>query len=95
VRAASFATGLIVVVCTLEFLAMALALRDGKPLLVALVMVPLMVLAIWMIAAVMATVSLLAKWLWVRWRYSVHQPPRWTTAGSGVWDLWLDGPALA
>jgi hypothetical protein len=86
---------LVVVVCTLDFLAMALAFRDGKPLLLGLVMVPLMALAIWIIAAVMATVSLLAKWLWVRWRSPVHQPPPWTTAGSGVWDVWLDGPGLA
>ena len=91
-RAAWFATRLVVIACTIEFLAMAVVFRDSTALAVGLVLIPLMTLAIWMTAAVLGTVLLLPKWIWSRGHELALRLPRTVGCRSGLWDDWLDGP---
>jgi hypothetical protein len=92
VRAARFVTLLIVGLVSVEFLIMAALFRDGVVLALGFVLITLMALAIWVIAASMATVALLARWLWEKWRCPVLRGRRSLAAPSAVWDIWLDGP---
>jgi hypothetical protein len=91
VRAARFVTLLLVGTLTIEFLVMFVVYRADTVVLVGLVLIPSLILATWMIAAVLGTVLLLARWLWAKSLDQVLRARRWTGARSGVWDEWLDG----
>jgi hypothetical protein len=95
VRAARFATLLVVVVCSLEFLAMSAVLRDVTALWIGGVLIALMAVAIWITAAVLGTVLLIPVWLWEKRHYAVFRTRRSIGARSGVWDDWLDWPCRA
>ena len=91
VRAARFVTLLLVGTLTIEFLVLFVVYRADTVVLVGLVLIPSLILATWMIAAVLGTVLLLARWLWAKSLDQVLRARRWTGARSGVWDEWLDG----
>ncbi len=91
VRAARFVTLLLVATLTIEFLVMAVVSRADTAVSVGFVLISALILATWIIAAVMGTVLLLARWLWAKTQDQVLGAWRWTGARSGVWDEWLDG----
>jgi hypothetical protein len=91
VRAARFVTSLLVAALSFEFLVLAVVFRADMAILVGVVLVPSLILATWMIAAVLGTVLLVTRWLWAKIQDQVLQTRRWTGARSGVWDMWLDG----
>ncbi len=91
VRAARFVTLLLVGTLTIEFLIMAFVTRADVAMVVGLVLIPSLVLATWMTAALMGMVLLLARWLWATTRDHVRRAWHWTGSCSGVWDEWLDG----
>jgi hypothetical protein len=91
VRAARFVTLLLVGTLTIEFLVMAVVYSADTAVSVGLVLILSLILATWMIAAVLGTVLLLARWLWAKALDQVLRARRWTGARSGVWDEWLDG----
>ena len=91
VRAARFVTLLLVATLTIEFLVMAVVSSADAAVSVGFVLIPSLILATWIIAAVLGTVLLLSRWLWAKTQDQVLRPWRWTGARSGVWDEWLDG----
>jgi hypothetical protein len=91
VRGARLVTVLLVAVLSIEFLVLAAVFRAEIAISIGLVMLPSLILATWMIAAVLGTVHLLARWLWAKTQHQVLQTRRSTGARSGVWDMWLDG----
>jgi hypothetical protein len=95
VRAACLATLIVGGSGSITFLAMAIMLDQGTALAVGLFLVPLMVAAIWMIAAVLGTALLLPKWLWDKRHHRETRARYRTAGGSGLWDGWLDGPSRA
>ncbi len=91
VRAARFVTLLLVATLTIEFLVMAVVFSADTAILVGFVLIPILILATWIIAAVLGTVLLLARWLWAKTQDQVLRAQRRTGARSGLWDEWLDG----
>ena len=91
VRAARFVSLLLVATLTIEFLVMAVVSRALTAVSVGFVLIPALILATWIIAAVLGTVLLLARWLWAKTQDQVLRAWRRTGARSGVWDEWLDG----
>jgi hypothetical protein len=91
VRAARFVTLLLVAILTIESLIMGVVLPAPAAVVVFLVLIPSVVLATWMIAAVLGTVLLLARWLWAKTQDQVVRARRLTGEHSVVWDEWLDG----
>ena len=91
VRAARFVTLLLVATLTIEFLVLAVVFSADTAVPIGFVLIPSLILATWIIAAVLGTVLLLSRWLWAKTQDQVLRAWRWTGAGSGVWDEWLDG----
>jgi hypothetical protein len=90
-RAARFATLLIVAGCSIEFLAMSAVLRDANTIWLGSALIALMTLVIWITAAVLGAMLLLPLWLWEKLHHPRLRTPRCIGARSGVWDDWLDG----
>jgi len=95
VRAAGFSSLLIFGVCAIAFLIMTVVLRDSSAPFMIVVLFPIMTVAIWLIAAVLGTVLLFARCLWVNRKDPVLRAHRAPGKGPGVWDEWLDGPSRA
>ena len=95
VRAARLVTLLLVATLTIEFLVMAVVSSADAAVSVGFVLIPSLILATWIIAAVLGTVLLLARWLWAKTQDQVLRAWRWTGARPGVWDEWLDGSSRA
>jgi hypothetical protein len=92
VRAAAFATLIVIGACALSFLVQTVAFSSDIPLLVGFVMLPLLMLAIWVIAAVLGTLFLLPKGLFTRVRDQSRRKRHRLAPRTGLWDDWLDGP---
>jgi hypothetical protein len=91
VRAAWFSTLLVGGVVSSYLLLIAVYFRDDLALAFGLVVIPLMTLAIWMIAGVLGTLLLVPRWLWTNRRNRFSQAGFAKAAHSSVWDNWLDG----
>jgi hypothetical protein len=95
VRAARFVTLVVGAVVSIEFLAMSVILCNSNPLLCGLVLLPALILATWIIAAVLGTVFLFPRWLWAKSHDLALRILCSTGERSAVWDDLLDGPSRA
>jgi len=92
VRAGGLANLLVATLVFIEFSAIALVNHDGKAFQLGLLLVPLMTVVIWGTAAVLFVGASMPKWLWMLRRRMIGTSRSSTSARSGVWDRWLDGP---
>jgi hypothetical protein len=83
---------LIAALVVAEFCVMAAVFRDTRTLLLGLALLFFMTLAIWITAAVLAGLALLARWLWASMRRHIRETRSSPLGRSGVWDVWLDSP---
>jgi hypothetical protein len=91
VHAARFVSSLLTATLTFEFLVGVFFFPGIAAIWVGLVLLLSLILATWIIAAVMGTVLLLARRLWAMSQDRILRARRWTGARSGLWDEWLDG----
>ncbi len=91
-RAARASTALTVLVCAMEFLAMAILFHDASVLPVGFAIVGRMPV-IWVSTLVLVAVLLVSRSLSTRKQGAAIGPRRWIGVWPSVWDEWLDGPS--
>jgi hypothetical protein len=92
VRAAALANLLVGAMVFVEFSGIALVQHDPKAFRLGLWLVPFVTLVIWITAAVLCLLFLAPGALRALGRRLVARCRASLSAGSGVWDEWLDSP---
>jgi hypothetical protein len=93
VRAASLANLMVATMVFVEFSVIALVKHEPKAFQMGVWLVPFVTLVIWTTAAVFCLLALAPGALWALGRRLVARCRSSLSAGSGVWDEWLDNPS--
>ena len=92
VRAAALANLLVGAMVFVEFSGIARIKHEPDTFRLGLWLVPFVTLVIWTTAAVLCLLALAPRALRALWRRLVARCRSSLSAGSGVWDEWLDSP---